>query len=105
MLKQDLLAKLESWITELDLPVEPKNLYEPIKYILGLGGKRVRPALVFAIGEILKLPQPDLKKAALAVEAFHNFTLVHDDIFFHITSNRNTCRNFSLLMIVSSSGV
>lgn len=80
MLKQDLLAKLESWITELDLPAEPKNLYEPIKYILGLGGKRVRPALVFAIGEILKLPQPDLKKAALAVEAFHNFTLVHDDI-------------------------
>ena len=74
--KEDFLAHLQEKINV----VEPQNLYNPIEYILDLGGKRLRPILVLmgttAFGG-------DYKKgldAALAVEVFHNFTLLHDDI-------------------------
>ncbi len=59
---------------------EPKNLYEPIKYILGLGGKRMRPVLTLMSAEIFGSNYTDALPAALAVEVFHNFSLVHDDI-------------------------
>ena len=61
----------------LVLKKEPSNLYEPIRYILSLGGKRLRPVLSTEIFDT------DYKKAlpaALAVEVFHNFSLIHDDI-------------------------
>ncbi len=58
----------------------PKNLYEPIQYILSLGGKRIRPALTLmgcdVFGENIEKALP----AAMAVEVFHNFSLIHDDI-------------------------
>ncbi len=59
---------------------EPENLYKPIEYILDLGGKRLRPTLTLLTTEIFG---GDFKKslnAALAVELFHNFSLIHDDI-------------------------
>lgn len=59
---------------------EPKNLYEPIDYILQLGGKRIRPILTLIAADVFS---GDFKKAlpaALSIEVFHNFTLVHDDI-------------------------
>lgn len=59
---------------------EPRNLYEPIHYILQLGGKRLRPVLTLLTCELFG---GDVKKtfdAALAIEVFHNFTLIHDDI-------------------------
>ncbi|MGO4920300.1 polyprenyl synthetase family protein [Maribacter spongiicola] len=73
----------EEFIAYLDskkITKEPRNLYEPITYILSLGGKRLRPVLVLMTAEIFK---GDFKKAldaALAIEVFHNFSLVHDDI-------------------------
>lgn len=74
--QKEFLSYLESknWIHE------PKNLYEPIDYILQLGGKRIRPVLTLMASDIFS---GDFKKAlpaALAIEVFHNFTLVHDDI-------------------------
>ena len=74
--QKEFLSYLESkkWVRE------PKNLYEPIDYILQLGGKRIRPVLTLMAADIFS---GDFKKAlpaALAVEVFHNFTLVHDDI-------------------------
>lgn len=68
-------------INQLQYPAEPKNLYEPISYTLKLGGKRMRPLLVLlayqlADGKNLE----EVVKPALAVEIFHNFTLMHDDI-------------------------
>jgi|TARA_B110000259_G_scaffold65157_3_gene76765 geranylgeranyl diphosphate synthase type II len=74
--QKEFLSYLDSknWI------YEPKNLYEPIDYILKLGGKRIRPVLTLMVSDIFS---GDFKKAlpaALAVEVFHNFTLVHDDI-------------------------
>src|SRR3569833_170092 len=67
-------------VESLDFPLYPADLYEPIKYILALGGKRIRPALLLMSsdmfgGDILKAVPP-----ALSIEVFHNFTLMHDDI-------------------------
>ncbi|NCT10147.1 MAG: polyprenyl synthetase family protein [Flavobacteriia bacterium] len=70
------LAYLDSkkWVQE------PKNLYEPIDYILKLGGKRMRPILTLMSADIFSQDFKKALPAALAVEVFHNFTLVHDDI-------------------------
>ncbi len=59
---------------------EPKNLYEPISYILSLGGKRLRPTLVLMTAEIFGGSYKEALDAALAIEVFHNFSLIHDDI-------------------------
>jgi geranylgeranyl diphosphate synthase type II len=59
---------------------EPKNLYEPIDYILQLGGKRMRPILTLMAADIFSSDYKKALPAALAVEVFHNFTLIHDDI-------------------------
>ncbi|WP_010177251.1 polyprenyl synthetase family protein [Aquimarina agarilytica] len=60
--------------------VEPVNLYEPIHYILNLGGKRIRPILTLMGADIFGSTPEEALPAALAVEVFHNFSLVHDDI-------------------------
>lgn len=59
---------------------EPKNLYEPIHYILELGGKRMRPVLTLMSAEVFDTDYKKALPAALAVEVFHNFSLIHDDI-------------------------
>ena len=59
---------------------EPKNLYSPIHYILDLGGKRIRPVLTLMTAEIFDTNYKKALPAALAIEVFHNFSLVHDDI-------------------------
>ena len=59
---------------------EPKNLYEPIQYILRLGGKRIRPVLTLMSAEVFDTNYKEALPAALAVEVFHNFSLIHDDI-------------------------
>jgi geranylgeranyl diphosphate synthase, type II len=73
----------EFFITYLEnqaINKEPKNLYEPIDYILGLGGKRMRPILTLMASEIFDADYKMALPAAMAVEVFHNFSLVHDDI-------------------------
>lgn len=74
--QKEFLSYLESkeWVRE------PKNLYEPIDYILQLGGKRMRPILTLMAADIFSGEFKKALPAALAVEVFHNFTLVHDDI-------------------------
>lgn len=59
---------------------DPKNLYEPIQYILALGGKRMRPVLTLMAAEIFECDYKKALNAATAVEVFHNFSLIHDDI-------------------------
>lgn len=73
----------ETFLTYLEEKIvltEPKNLYEPIVYILQLGGKRLRPVLTLMTTEIFGVSAAKALDAALAVEVFHNFSLVHDDI-------------------------
>jgi len=59
---------------------EPENLYVPIDYIMGLGGKRIRPVLVLMSCDLFEGDFMEAMEAALSVEMFHNFTLIHDDI-------------------------
>jgi len=64
----------------LALKKEPKNLYEPIQYILSLGGKRLRPVLTLMSAEVFDVDCQKALSAATAVEVFHNCSLIHDDI-------------------------
>lgn len=59
---------------------EPSGLYEPIRYILDIGGKRMRPVLALMSADLYGAPPESALPAAMAVEVFHNFSLVHDDI-------------------------
>ncbi len=59
---------------------EPSNLYTPINYILNLGGKRLRPVLTLMTSEIFGADYKHALNAALSIEVFHNFSLIHDDI-------------------------
>lgn len=61
-------------------PIEPVSLYEPNRYFLQLGGKRIRPVLCLMGNELFDEINPDAWKVATAIELFHNFTLIHDDI-------------------------
>lgn len=74
---QDLVLK---HFQELALLKEPKNLYEPIVYILSIGGKRLRPVLTLMATEVFDADYKKALAAATAVEVFHNFSLIHDDI-------------------------
>lgn len=69
-----------SYLNNQNLKKQPLNLYQPIDYILSLGGKRIRPVLTLMSTEIFKGDYKDALSAAMAVEVFHNFSLVHDDI-------------------------
>lgn len=84
---EDMLSKIEVYrsfiakeIADTQFPNTPPNLYEPVKYILELGGKRMRPILSMMACELFSGEFKDAKNVALGVEIFHNFTLIHDDI-------------------------
>ncbi len=76
----ELLTLIDRRIGELEYGQAPRNLYEPIDYIMSLGGKRMRPLLVLLAYQLRGTNVEDVIDAALAVEVFHNFTLMHDDI-------------------------
>ena len=88
-------------ILKLDWKREPYGLYEPIEYTLEAGGKRVRPQLALIACEMFGGRDEDVLPAALALEVFHNFTLLHDDVMdkaelrrgrptVHVKWNENT---------------
>jgi len=74
--QKSFIAYLEDFAVEK----EPDNLYQPINYILKLGGKRLRPVLTLMTSEVFGGEFKTAMNAALSVEVFHNFSLVHDDI-------------------------
>lgn len=67
-------------LQELEFPASPARLYDPLRYTLSIGGKRMRPVLVLMGCELFGKPPALAMSAALGVEVFHNFTLLHDDI-------------------------
>lgn len=73
-------AYLKNQISSLELADGPKSLFDPPRYFLSLGGKRMRPILTLMSGEIFNVPKEESIHAALCVELFHNFSLIHDDI-------------------------
>jgi geranylgeranyl diphosphate synthase type II len=68
------------YLKSQNIDKEPKNLYQPIDYILQLGGKRMRPILTLMTADIFDVDYKLALPAAMAIEVFHNFSLVHDDI-------------------------
>ena len=76
----ELLKAVEVEIKNQHFGSQPKSLYEPIRYIMALGGKRLRPLLALMAYSLYKKDPKSIVKYATAVEAFHNFTLLHDDI-------------------------
>lgn len=88
-------------ILDLDWKREPYGLYEPIEYTLAAGGKRVRPQLAMIASQLFGGKDEEVLPAALALEVFHNFTLLHDDVMdkadvrrgrptVHVKWNENT---------------
>ena len=71
---------LQEYLAKAVSHKKPRQLYDPIKYILSLGGKRIRPALTLMVCDFFGTDYKKAMSAALAVELFHNFSLIHDDI-------------------------
>jgi geranylgeranyl diphosphate synthase, type II len=80
---------IEKAIMQIDLPSKPANLYDPLRYFMTLGGKRMRPILTLLGAELFGTPKEKALNAAMAVEIFHNFTLIHDDIMDEAPLRRN----------------
>jgi len=77
---EELQELISEAVTKLSFPVHPAELYEPISYILSIGGKRMRPALLLMACDLFGGDVDEALAPALAIEVFHNFTLMHDDI-------------------------
>jgi geranylgeranyl diphosphate synthase type II len=77
---QELSALIIDKLGEIEYPENPSALYQPIDYILALGGKRMRPILVLMAHQLFDKNIEKAISPALAIEVFHNFTLLHDDI-------------------------
>lgn len=75
-----LRAKIESAIGSLPLPAAPSHLYDPVRYALSCGGKRLRPTLLLAAVHALGGDVDKAMPQALGIEMYHNFTLLHDDV-------------------------
>jgi geranylgeranyl diphosphate synthase type II len=71
---------IENAVQNIQYPAHPNSLYEPIRYIMSLGGKRIRPVLTLMAADLFEGTIDAAMPAALAIETFHNFTLIHDDI-------------------------
>lgn len=67
-------------VTNLNIPAEPSGLYDPVRYMLDGGGKRLRPSLTLAVADAYGLSPLEAINQAMGVEMFHNFTLLHDDV-------------------------
>ena len=76
----EILQQVNAFLAALPYEREPKSLYEPVEYVLSLGGKRIRPVLML-MGYNLWREQPeDILMPAVGLETYHNYTLLHDDL-------------------------
>lgn len=80
---------IENSIRRIDWHIDPVNLYKPIEYTLDSGGKRLRPMLVAIACEMFGKSSEAVENAAVAIEIFHNFTLLHDDLMDDSPTRRN----------------
>lgn len=93
-LQKDLTLRIEKALENLDIPEEPVSVYEPYRYALSVGGKRIRPLLTLLSSGLCGGEIDDAMPAALAVEILHNFTLVHDDIMDSAETRRGKASVF-----------
>lgn len=85
---KELTDKINQAIDSIPLDIEPKGLYMPISYVLSMGGKRIRPLLMLLTYNMYKEDIETAMAAAIAVETYHNFTLLHDDLMDNADKRR-----------------
>ena len=76
----ELLKRVNQALAALPYERQPQSLYEPIRYVLSLGGKRIRPVLMLMAYNLFKEDPDSIMMQALGLETYHNFTLLHDDL-------------------------
>lgn len=86
---EQLLQQIHEYIGNLSYMREPKGLYDPIEYVLGLGGKRLRPVLMLLAYNLYKEDVTRIFSQAAGIETYHNFTLLHDDLMDKADMRRN----------------
>jgi len=90
---------LNGLFSNLDFAEEPAGLYDPLRYMIGIGGKRVRPRLCLTVYSLFKDSFPEeILQPATALEVFHSFTLIHDDIMDNADMRRSqptVCRKWN----------
>lgn len=86
---KQIFDQIQSYIENLAYTREPEDLYKPIEYVLGLGGKRIRPILMLMAYNLYKDDIETIFAQAAAIETYHNFTLLHDDLMDKADMRRN----------------
>ena len=76
----EILQKVNHYLDHLPYDRQPASLYEPVKYVLSLGGKRIRPVLMLLGYNLWKEQPEDILMPACGIETYHNYTLLHDDL-------------------------
>jgi geranylgeranyl diphosphate synthase type II len=77
---EELLHKVNAFLEQLPYHRKPTNLYDPVKYVLSMGGKRIRPTLMLLAYNLYKEAPENILMQAVALETYHNYTLLHDDL-------------------------
>lgn len=77
---EELLVQVNAFLDALPYNRTPKSLYEPIRYVLSMGGKRIRPVLMLLGYNLYKEDTDKILMNAIALETYHNYTLLHDDL-------------------------
>ena len=80
MNSEEILKKVNETLEGLSYDRRPASLYEPIRYVLSMGGKRIRPVLMLMAYQLFKDHPEDIMMPAIGLETYHNYTLLHDDL-------------------------
>ena len=101
---KELIEIISTGVKNIQYNAEPQNLYAPIQYILSIGGKRIRPLLMLMGYNLYKDNVDSILNNALALETYHNFTLLHDDLMDksdmrrgHLTVHKKWNENTAIL--------
>lgn len=84
----EILQKINSYLDNLPYERKPQSLYEPIKYVLSMGGKRIRPSLMLMAYNMYKEDVEAILSQACGLEIYHNYTLLHDDLMDNAAMRR-----------------
>lgn len=84
----EILEKINSYLDNMPYTREPQSLYEPVKYALSMGGKRIRPSLMLMAYNMFKDDPESILPTACAIETYHNYTLLHDDLMDNAAMRR-----------------
>lgn len=84
----EILSLINEYLDNLPYERKPTGLYDPIKYVLSIGGKRIRPTLMLLVYNLYKEDPERILSSAVALETYHNYTLLHDDLMDNASVRR-----------------